>query len=170
MSCRLAGAKPLFEAVQAGKLKFFATRLNWAVSYIAYTKLHLPRPVFHSPGQIFTRIGDVLKLSSGNWRPFYLCLNVLKWHEAHNTYSGLVLVYGLNVSANERRRYICYVFSHRLRTCSAINKRQTVIIRALLPASVPLSPIPQGIPPCLMMYQGLSYSPTIKLDARFIFL
>ena len=27
------------------------------VSYIAYTKFHLPRPVFHSPSQIFTRIG-----------------------------------------------------------------------------------------------------------------
>ena len=43
---------------QAGKLKYFGTRPNWAVSYIAYTKFHLPRPVFHSPGQIFTRIGE----------------------------------------------------------------------------------------------------------------
>ena len=42
---------------QAGKLKIFGTRPNWAVSYIAYTKFHLPRPVFHSPGQIFTHIG-----------------------------------------------------------------------------------------------------------------
>ena len=33
---------------QAGKLKFFGTHPNWAVSYIACTKFHLPRPVFHS--------------------------------------------------------------------------------------------------------------------------
>ena len=26
--------------------------------YIAYTKFHSPRPVFYSPGQIFTRIGE----------------------------------------------------------------------------------------------------------------
>ena len=38
-------------ASQAGKLHFFGTRPNWVVSYIAYTKYHLPRPVFHSPGQ-----------------------------------------------------------------------------------------------------------------------
>ena len=48
--------------VQAGKLKFFGTRPNWVVSYIAYiyidTKFHSPRPVFHSPGQIFTCIGE----------------------------------------------------------------------------------------------------------------
>ena len=54
MACRLFGAKPL----QAGKLDFFGTRPDWAVSYIAYTKFHLPRPVIHSPGQIFTRIGE----------------------------------------------------------------------------------------------------------------
>ena len=45
-------------APQAGKLKFFGTRLNWAVSYTAYTKFHLPRPVLHSRGHIFTRIGE----------------------------------------------------------------------------------------------------------------
>ena len=33
---------------QVGKLKNFGTRPNWAVSYITYTKFHLPRPVFHS--------------------------------------------------------------------------------------------------------------------------
>ena len=43
---------------QAGKLKFFGTRPNWVVSYIAYTKFHSPRPVFHLPGQISTRIGE----------------------------------------------------------------------------------------------------------------
>ena len=37
--------------MQAEKLNFFGTRPNWAVSYIAYTKFHLP-------GQIFTRIGE----------------------------------------------------------------------------------------------------------------
>ena len=43
---------------QAGKLKFFGTHPNRVVSYIAYTKFHSPRPIFHSPGQIFTRIGE----------------------------------------------------------------------------------------------------------------
>ena len=43
---------------QAGKLKIFGTRLNWVVSYTADTKFHLPRPVFHSPGQIFTCVGE----------------------------------------------------------------------------------------------------------------
>ena len=43
---------------QAEKLKIFGTRLNWVVSYIAITKFHSPRPVFPSPGQIFTRIGE----------------------------------------------------------------------------------------------------------------
>ena len=38
-----------------GNLTFFGTRPNWVVSYIAYTKFHSPRPVFDSPGQIFTR-------------------------------------------------------------------------------------------------------------------
>ena len=28
------------------------------MSYIAYTKFHLTRPVFHSPNQIFTHIGE----------------------------------------------------------------------------------------------------------------
>ena len=32
--------------------KFFGTRPNWAVSYIAYTKFYWPRPVFHLLGQI----------------------------------------------------------------------------------------------------------------------
>ena len=41
---------------QAGKLKFFGTHPNWVVSYIYYTKFHSPRPIFHSPVQIFTRI------------------------------------------------------------------------------------------------------------------
>ena len=43
---------------QAGKLKNFGTRRNWVVSYIAYATLHSPRPVYHMPGQIFTRIGE----------------------------------------------------------------------------------------------------------------
>ena len=43
---------------QAGKQKFFGTRPNWVVSYIAYTKFYSPRPVFHSPGQIFTPIDE----------------------------------------------------------------------------------------------------------------
>ena len=49
---------PLRESQQAGKLKFFGTRPNWVVSYVAYTKFHSPRPVFHLPGKIFTRIGE----------------------------------------------------------------------------------------------------------------
>ena len=44
--------------LQAGKLKFFGTRPNWVVSCIADTKFHSRRPVFHSPSQIFTRIGE----------------------------------------------------------------------------------------------------------------
>ena len=32
----------------AGKLKIFGSHPNWVVSYIAYTKFHSPRPVFHS--------------------------------------------------------------------------------------------------------------------------
>ena len=43
---------------QAGKQKIFGTRPNWAVSYIAYTKFNLPRPLSHLPGQIFNRIGE----------------------------------------------------------------------------------------------------------------
>ena len=43
---------------QAGKLKFVGTCPKWVVSCIAYTKFHSPRPVFHSPNQIFTRIGE----------------------------------------------------------------------------------------------------------------
>ena len=49
--------------LQAGKLKIFGTRPNWVVAYIAYTKFHSPRPVFHSPGQIFTRIGERASIS-----------------------------------------------------------------------------------------------------------
>ena len=45
------------ETIQAGKQKFFGTPPNWAVSYIAYTKFHLPRPVLHLPGHFFTHIG-----------------------------------------------------------------------------------------------------------------
>ena len=56
----LQNVVPLVETehFQAEKLNFFGTHPNWAVSYIAYTKFHLPRPVFHSPGQSFTRIGE----------------------------------------------------------------------------------------------------------------
>ena len=49
--------------LQAGKLKFFGTRPNWVVSYIAYTKFHSARPVFHLPGQIFTPIGERVSAS-----------------------------------------------------------------------------------------------------------
>ena len=53
----------IFQRVQqVGKLKLFGTRPNWAVYYMYittwYTKFHLPKPVFHSPDQIFTRIGE----------------------------------------------------------------------------------------------------------------
>ena len=53
--------------LHAGKLKFFGTRPNWAVSYIAYTKFHFPRPVLHSPGHIFTRIGKRASASFPAW-------------------------------------------------------------------------------------------------------
>ena len=58
---------------QAVKLKFFGTRPNWAVCYIAYTKFHLPRPVLHSPGHIFTPIGEWASAS------FPACLMTLIW-------------------------------------------------------------------------------------------
>ena len=53
--------------LQAGKLNIFGTCLNWVVSYIAFTKFHSPRPVFHSPGQIFTRIGERASASFPAW-------------------------------------------------------------------------------------------------------
>ena len=56
---------------QAGKLKIFGTRPNWVVSYIAYKKFHSPIPVFHSPGQIFTRIGEWASAS------FPACVSVI---------------------------------------------------------------------------------------------
>ena len=43
---------------KTGKLKFFSTRPKWVVFYIAYIKFHSPSPVFHSPSQIVTRIGE----------------------------------------------------------------------------------------------------------------
>ena len=52
---------------QARKLNFFGTRPKWVVSYIDYTKFHLPRPVFHSPGQIFTRIGERASATPKSW-------------------------------------------------------------------------------------------------------
>ena len=52
---------------QAGKLKFFGTRPNWAVFYTTYTKFHLPRPVLHSPGHIFTRIDEQPSASFPAW-------------------------------------------------------------------------------------------------------
>ena len=53
---------------QAGKLNFFGTRSKWVVSYIAYTKFHSPRPVFHSADQIFTRIVERASASFSAWR------------------------------------------------------------------------------------------------------
>ena len=68
----------LTEDSQAGKLKFFGTRPNWVVSYIAYTKFHSPRPVFHSPGQIFTRIGERASASFPAWfRSGYPMISIL---------------------------------------------------------------------------------------------
>ena len=63
LNLKMAWELAAFNAVgsciaQAVKLKIFGTRPNWVVSYIAYTKFHTPRHVFHSPAQIFTRIGD----------------------------------------------------------------------------------------------------------------
>ena len=47
------------QSSQAGKIKIFGTHPNWLVSYMAaYTKFHLPRPVFTSPDRIFTPIGE----------------------------------------------------------------------------------------------------------------
>ena len=52
---------------QAVKLKIFGTRPKCGVSYIAFTKFHSPRPVFHSPSQIFTRIGERPSASFPAW-------------------------------------------------------------------------------------------------------
>ena len=65
--------------VQAGKLKFFGTRPNWVVSYIAYTKFHSRRPVFHSPGQIFTHIGERASASFPAWGLAYLLFCAAYW-------------------------------------------------------------------------------------------
>ena len=67
---------------QAGKLKNFSTRPNWVVSYIAYTKFHSPSPVFHTPDQIFTRIGERASAS------FPACMLAL-------TQRGLLTSYGI---------------------------------------------------------------------------
>ena len=48
-------------------IKFFGTCPNWVVSYIAYTKFHSPKPVFHSPSQIFTCIGEWASASFPAW-------------------------------------------------------------------------------------------------------
>ena len=47
--------------------EIFGTCPNWVVSYIAYTKFHSPRPVFHSPSQIFTHIGERASASFPAW-------------------------------------------------------------------------------------------------------
>ena len=90
--------------VQAEKLKFFGTHPNRVVSYISYTKFHSPKPVFHSPGQIFTHIGErasasfpacsgislvnlrwfnvkSARVSYFNWQclPTF-CLKIVAWH------------------------------------------------------------------------------------------
>ena len=71
---------------QAGKLKFFGTRPNWVVSYIAYAKFHSLRLIFHSPGQIFTHIGEQASASFPAWSFFMgtvTCLfNVVKTRAA----------------------------------------------------------------------------------------
>ena len=56
--------------IQAGKLKNFGTRPNWVVFYIAYTKFHSPKSVFHSPGQTFTHIVKwaSASFSACNWQ------------------------------------------------------------------------------------------------------
>ena len=55
------------EGNRLGNYNFFGTRPNWVVSYISYTKFHSPRPVFHSPSQIFTRIGERTCASFPAW-------------------------------------------------------------------------------------------------------
>ena len=68
---------------QAGKLKFFGTRPSCLISYLAYTKFHLPRPVFHLPGKIFTRIGERASASFPAWYPALVLTknicNIMLW-------------------------------------------------------------------------------------------
>ena len=68
----MASLGPQWVKKQAGKLKLFGTRPNWTVFYIACTKFNLPRPVFHLPSQIFTRIGKQASASFPVWEVFSL--------------------------------------------------------------------------------------------------
>ena len=72
LELRLSCTNP---SLQAGKQKIFGTRPNCVVSNIAYTKFHSPRLVFHSPGQIFTRIGE---RASASFPACILCL-IMQW-------------------------------------------------------------------------------------------
>ena len=69
MNLEFPSGQPLVSSpVQAGKLKVFGTRPIWVVSYIAYTKFHLPRPVFHWPSHIFTGTGERASASFPAWK------------------------------------------------------------------------------------------------------
>ena len=58
------------------EIKNFWHLPDWVVAYITYTKFHSPRPVFHSPGQIFTHIGERASISfpACNNRKGHQCL------------------------------------------------------------------------------------------------
>ena len=92
--------------IQAGKLKLFGTRPNWAVYYIAYTKFHLPKPVFHSPDQIFTRFGERASASFPYWYCMsYLHLPTGKWEHRISTYLMKIILWWL---------LHCVVFLHSI--------------------------------------------------------
>ena len=71
LQARKSGSSQIFTSQQTTYLSMYAgweTKNFLALdqtgqSHIAYTKFHLPRPVFHSPGQIFTRIGEQVSAS-----------------------------------------------------------------------------------------------------------
>ena len=65
---RLKTDKPEMDNAKKMHMKDgFGIHPNWVVSYIAYTKFHSPRPVFHLPGQIFTHIGERVSTSFPDW-------------------------------------------------------------------------------------------------------
>ena len=93
-NCSEVSIKNIF--ISGWETKIFWHSPNWVVSYIAYTKFHLPRPVSHSPGQIFIRIGERVSASfqpafrkmhsqmmTISFRP--QCANCLFWLTTKNT-------------------------------------------------------------------------------------
>ena len=52
---------------QCGKPNFLSTRPETDVTYMFYTKFHLPKPIFYSPSSKCTRIGERASVSFHHW-------------------------------------------------------------------------------------------------------